>query len=102
MNNLLGGQLERPEWREERFRYRVLRLVYEHAAASPALIVYGRKIEQELHARDSELARAIDFLEEEGYIISAGQPDRRLCITGGGIEYIEKKAGRRRSIRAPE
>ena len=102
MNDLLGGEGEQPAWREERFRYRVLRLVYEHAAASPALIVSGWKLEEELQPKPDELSRAIDFLEEEGYVISAGQQARRLCITGGGIEYIEKGAGRRRSIRAPE
>ena len=102
MNDLLGGEGERPDWREERFRYRVLRLVYEHAAASPALIVAGWKLQEELRPTEGELTRAIDFLEEEGYVISAGEQARRLCITGGGIEYIEKGAGRRRSIRAPE
>ena len=102
MNHLLGGPDERPEWREERFRYRVLRLVYEHAAGSPALLVSGMKIEEELRPGDEELARALRFLEQEGYLISAGERERRLCITGGGIEYIEKGAGRRRSIRAPE
>jgi hypothetical protein len=99
MTDLPGEQALKPEWREERFRYRVLRLVYEHAAASPALIVSGWKIEEELRPSDHELSRAIDFLEEEGYLISAGEDARRLCITGGGIEYIEKGAGRRRSIR---
>ena len=102
MNNPSGGPVERPEWLEERFRYRVLRLVYEHAAGSPALIVSGVKIEEELHPSEEELSRAIHFLEEEGYLITAGERERRLCITGGGIEYIERGAGRRRSIRAPE
>ena len=102
MNDLLGGRVERPEWREERFRYRVLRLVYEHAAGSPALIVSGVKIEEELRPASEELSRAIRFLEGEGYLISADERGRRLCITGGGIDYIERVAGRRRSIRAPE
>ena len=102
MSDLPGGQEERPEWREERFRYRVLRLVYEHAAGSPALIVSGVRIEEELRPGEDELPRAIRFLEEEGFLISAGEREPRLCITGGGIEYIEKGAGRRRSIRAPE
>ena len=102
MNDLLSGLRDRPDWREERFRYRVLRLVYEHAAASPALIVAGRKLQEELQPNDDELFRAIDFLEGEGYLISAGEQVRRLCITGGGIEYIERGAGRRRSIRAPD
>ena len=101
MNDLSEAR-ERPEWREERFRYRVLRLVYEHAAGSPALIVPGGRLQQELHPSDDELTRAIHFLEEEGYLISAGEREPRLCITGGGIEYIERGAGRRRSIRAPE
>jgi hypothetical protein len=101
MTELLGGRDEKPEWREERFRYRVLRLVYEHAAASPALIVPGGRLRDELHPSDDELSRAIEFLEEEGYLISAGESALRVCITGGGIEYIEKVAGRRRSIRAP-
>ena len=102
MNDQPGGHKERPEWREERFRYRVLRLVYEHAAGSPALIVSGMKIEEELRPGEEELSRAISFLEHEGYLISAGERERRLCITGGGIDYIERVAGRRRSIRAPE
>ena len=102
MNELLGGQGERPEWREERFRYRVLRLVYEHAAGSPALIVSGVRIAEELRPSDEELSRAIHFLEQGGYLIAAGERERRLCITGGGIEYIEKGAGRRRSIRDPD
>ena len=102
MNNLPAGEHERPQWREERFRYRVLRLVYEHAAGSPALIVSGVRIEQELRLSGEELSRAISFLEHEGYLISAGDRERRLCITGGGIDYIERGAGRRRSIRAPE
>jgi hypothetical protein len=102
MNDQPGGPDERPEWREERFRYRVLRLVYEHAAGSPALIVSGVKLEEELRPGDDELSRAITFLEHEGYLITGGERERRLCITGGGIDYIERLAGRRRSIRAPE
>ena len=91
---------EPPEWQQERFRYRVLRSIYDFAGASAARIVSDVEMTSALDADAEELFEALDYLDQDGYLICAGGR-RRICITPVGIEYIERLAGRRRSIRAP-
>jgi hypothetical protein len=100
MTSQAGGALEQPEWRLERFRYRVLRSVYDYAGASSRRMVAGSQIRAELETDPDELFRVFDSLEDDGLLISGGD-HRQICITDFGVDYIERIAGRRRSIRAP-
>ena len=92
--------VEPPEWQQERFRYRVLRSIYDFAGASATRIVSDVEMTSALDADAEELFEALDYLDQDGYLICAGGR-RRICITPVGIAYIERLAGRRRSIRAP-
>jgi hypothetical protein len=100
MPNEPAEVLERPEWRLERLRYRVLRSIYDFAAASSTRMVAGAEVRAGLEADPDEIAGVFESLEDDGFLISGGD-HRRLCITTFGVDYIERVAGRRRSIRAP-
>ncbi len=98
MNQSSLANMDRPEWVEERLRYRVLRAVYEHAGGAYGRIVSGLLLEAELPVTNEELLRVVSFLDDHGYVVSASDAFR-ICITPEGIRYIESLAGRRRSIR---
>lgn len=92
-------EIEPPEWREERFRYKVLRSLYEFSGASSTRIVDTSELRAGVDATLEHLADAMAFLENDGFLITVAEA-RRVCITAEGVDYIEKLAGRRRSIRA--
>jgi len=85
-------------WREERLRYNILRVVYDLAGARCDKVVTGSEIGSLLDLRYEDLFRIIHFLENHAYLTYLG-PGPRVCITDRGIRYIEQLALRRRSLR---
>ena len=96
--NVEQPRTERPDWGEERLRYKVLSTVYDRAGASCERTVTGTEIGSILDLRYEDMFRVIHFLESHGYLkyLDAGP---RVCLTPNGLRYIEELAGRRRSIR---
>jgi hypothetical protein len=88
-----------PIWSEEQLRYRVLRWVYERAGGTCTTCVTGEEIGSSLGLCYEDLFRVVYFLESRHFLfrMDAGF---RLCVTPKGIRYIERVAGRRRSLRS--
>ena len=86
------------EWDEERLRYEVLSTVYELSGAVCQRAVTGSQIGAALGLRYEDLFRAIQYLEQYGFLkyMDSGA---RMCITPKGLRYVEELAGRRRSLR---
>ena len=87
-------------WDEERLRYEVLSTIYELAGAVCQRAVTGTQIGAALDLRYEDLFRAIQYLEQRGFVkhLDSGP---RVCITPKGLRYVEELAGRRRSLREP-
>ncbi len=90
-----------PEWSEERLRYRILRTVYERTGANCIHTLTATEIGSHLSVGYEDLFRIIHFLSEHHFLFPIGEGPR-VCITPKGIRYIEKAAGRRMTVRAPE
>ena len=87
-----------PAWNEEQLRYRVLGAAHRHTGGDCTRSVVGAALGADLDVPYEELHRVLSCLEEHGYLFHIG-PGPRLCITPKGIRYIERAAGRRRSLR---
>lgn len=88
--------------REERMRYEVLYMLFEasnHRVDSP--VELGGLVRR-LGVWEIELERVLDFLHSTGYIGCQGSGrDRKAWLTLKGIDYIERDADRRRTVREP-
>ena len=86
--------------RLERDSFILLQHVYTVTGADPAVAVNGSRVGQELGFAEEEASRLIHYLNWVGYMKqSAAGP--HLSIAPGGVEYLEREAGRRHSVRAP-
>lgn len=84
--------------RRERESFILLQHAYTLAEANPEAILSGAHMVDDLgFARDAGL-RLIEHLVREGYFTDHGTGPR-ISISRQGIEYIERFAWRRRSIR---
>lgn len=84
--------------REERMRYEVLAALYGECARVPGCAVHFSRFAHELGAWREELFRAVEWLDRKGYVVYHGAGPV-VSITEKGTAYIEREAGKRRSIR---
>lgn len=91
-------QTERPEWREERLRYQILRSVYDQTGGDCAHTVSATQLLRAQPVRYEDLFQAVHFLAERGYLFLMGE-GLLVCVTPKGVRYIERSAGRRQSLR---
>ena len=86
--------------RLERDSFILLQHVYTVTGADPAVAVNRSRVGQELGFAEEESSRLIHYLNWVGYMKqSAAGP--HLSIARDGVEYLEREAGRRHSVRAP-
>jgi hypothetical protein len=93
-----GMWIYRQSWREERLRYEVLETLYEKSEGQPGRVLRVAGFGEGLGAWPEELFRGVDFLDRHGYVTYHGAGPE-VSITSKGIDYLERKAARRRSIR---
>lgn len=90
--------IHRQAWREERLRYEVLKSLYEKSAGRPDRVVHVAGFADGLRVWREELFRGVEFLDRHGYLTYHGAGPE-VSITPKGVEYLERMAARRRSIR---
>jgi hypothetical protein len=97
----------REEWwldlqrrREERMRFEVLSMLAEAANHCVDFPVDIGGFVRRLGVWEDELERVLEYLHTRGYIAyeNIGH-DVRACLTVKGVDYIERDARRRRTIR---
>lgn len=94
-NNRRRPELERLE----RDSFILLQHVYTVTGADPAMPVNGTRVGNDLGFAPDEASRLIHYLNWVGYMKeSAAGP--HLSLAPEGIEYLERRAGRRHSVRA--
>jgi hypothetical protein len=90
--------LERQRWREERMRFEVLAMLHDACGRDTGCIVRVADFAEGLGVWKEELFRTVEFLDRRGYLhYHGGGPS--VSITQKGIDYIDRQAWRRRSIR---
>jgi hypothetical protein len=82
---------------EDRDRYVILLHLYTLSQAGPVGQLGIERITSDLGLRETRCIELLRSLESGGYIASA--VGDRVAVTTRGCEYIEKLAGRRRSLR---
>ena len=81
-------------------RYEILHMLYEAASRCADVEVVAGSFATRLGVWHEELTRALDFLDARGYVRQAGTGDAAgICLTVRGVDYIERDARRRKSIR---
>lgn len=89
---------ERPEWREQQLCYQVLRSVYEQTDGDCTRSVTAAQLALPSRLLVNDVLRSIEFLAERGFLFQMGER-MLVCITPKGTRYIERAAGRRKSLR---
>jgi hypothetical protein len=84
----------------ERLRYRVLMEIYGRSGGRCETPVAGLLVGEALGLSREETFRTIHFLAHHGFLDYRGAGPR-ICITEKGIRFLERDAGRRRSVRDP-
>lgn len=87
--------------RWERQRYLVLDWVYANTGPSCDRRVNASVAAEETRLGPEEVFRSIEYLADRGYVRYVG-PGPQVCITREGLEYLQRRAWRRRSIRDGE
>jgi hypothetical protein len=93
-----GKWIHRQSWRDERLRYEVLEKLYETSQGRPDRVLHVAGFAEGLGVWREELFRGVEFLDRHGYVTYHGAGPE-VSITVKGVEYLERKAARRRSIR---
>jgi DNA-binding IclR family transcriptional regulator len=86
------------DWRDERLRYQVLRLVYDRVGPDCLAVLTGTEIGAALALNEEDVLRVVEWLAEHGYVRHYGSRPN-VCLTERGIEYLESAARRRQSLR---
>lgn len=86
--------------RLERDSFILLQHVYTVTSATPGAPVNGTRVGLELGFAPDEASRLINYLNWVGYMKQSAA-DPHLTIAPDGIDYLERDAGRRHSVRAP-
>lgn len=102
-NLLLQEQIHPPRRdplaeRRERWRYQMLRAVYERTRGSAEPALPGLELGEALGLSREETFRAIQFLAHQGYLHYVGAGPR-VRISAKGTRYVEQDAGRRGTVR---
>lgn len=82
----------------ERQRYRVLEAIYRSSRGRCIQLVVAREVARDLGMLVEELYKSICDLQEAQLLDYLGAGPR-VCLTDTGIDYIERVADRRRSVR---
>jgi hypothetical protein len=86
--------------REERMRYEVLVMLYEAVGRCVDFPVDVSGFVRRLGVWEDELRRVLQYLGDRGYIrYLAEGSEVSVCLSVKGVDYIEKDARRRKSIR---
>ncbi len=95
-----GGSDRRPEVeRLERDSFILLQHVYTVTGARPDVPVNAARVGNDLGFAEDETSRLVGYLNWIGFMKeSAAGP--HLSLAREGIEYLERRAGRRHSVRA--
>lgn len=98
--------LEQQGRREERMRYEVLYAIYCAAERSPCVEIDTASFLSGLGVWREELERVIGYLGCNGYLdlepSETERPDGKgffACLTQKGIDYVQREAGRRHTVR---
>jgi hypothetical protein len=97
-----GRRDRRPEVeRLERDSFILLQHVYTVTGATPGVPVNAARVGSDLGFAEQETSRLVRYLNWVGFMKeSAAGP--HLSLAEEGIEYLERKAGRRHSVRSDE
>lgn len=98
--------LDQQRLREERMRYEVLSAIYHATERFPCVRIDTTRFLEGLGVWREELEGVLHFLVEHSYVSiddqalgETGAPGQVVCITQRGIDYIQRGARRRRTIR---
>jgi hypothetical protein len=94
-----GVWIHRQAWREERLRYEVLEALYRKSQGESGRVMRVAEFGDGLRMWPEELFRGVEFLDRHGYLTYHGAGPE-VSITPKGIDYLERTAARRRSIRS--
>ena len=89
---------DRAREEREQTRFRMLQAVYERAGARCEVPVFGLELGAALGLPREETFRAIYELAHRGFLSYRGAGPK-VGIAEKGIAYLEREAGRRRSVR---
>lgn len=92
-----GAWIDRQQWREERMRYDVLANLKKASLSRAGTVLQVREFDDGLVWRQ-ELFRVLEYLDRKGYVTYHG-PGPQVSITVKGIDYIDRMARRRHSLR---
>lgn len=84
--------------RQERNSFILLQHAYTLASAHPAAVLSGTQMAVDLGFAREEALPLIELLVREGYFTDRGVGPR-ISISQQGIQYIERLAWRRRTVR---
>jgi len=90
--------LRQQRWREERVRFEVLAAVYEACGGRKGCALAASQLTERLGIRREQLFRALEFLDRNEYLTYHGAGPM-VSIAQRGIDHIEHRSERRRSIR---
>lgn len=86
--------------REERERYRVLAWIYQVVGEDCDTTAQAEEVADDLALPREDVVRAVAHLARQGYLQRPGAGSR-VCLTEQGLEYLQRGAWRRRSVRDP-
>lgn len=87
--------------RGERESFILLQHAYTLSEGESGVAIPADRLGHELGFGADQLAALVRHLERVGYLAVEGG-GRRAAVSPAGVEYIERLAWRRRSVRAPE
>ena len=91
-------RIDRQQWREERLRFEVLERLNRASQSLPDRVLRGCAFAEGLGVWRQEVFRVVEFLDRRGYLTYHGAGPA-VSITNKGIDYVQRSAWRRRSIR---
>lgn len=93
-----GSWMELQRRREEHMRYEVLQLLYRSVEGKAGLERNIARFALDLGTWQAELFRVVEWLDSRKLIRYCGAGPV-VCLTQRGVAFVEREAGRRRSIR---
>lgn len=86
--------------RVERTRYEILHMLYESASRCAEIEVDISGFVRRIGVWSGELLRTLQYLHVLGYVrYSQTETGVSVCLTVQGVDYIERDARRRKTIR---
>lgn len=89
--------------REERMRYEVLHMLYQATGRCADFEIDIGGFVLRLGIWEDEFLRVLGYLHDEEFIrYHRSDTGASVCLTVKGVDYIERDAQRRKSIRGPQ